>query len=174
MKRMFVKWFPVAVLTLLLSAGIQAQPQRGGVCCKNIPNLTEDQKAKIEKLHGQQMKDMQSLQNQLRENKARYITLMTAEQPDMKAINTNIEDRGRIKTEMMKKQAAHQQAIRQLLTDEQRMFFDQHMLMHKKNMKMHGPQGMMGNGMKEGCGQGQGKGEGPGFGKKCQEGSENK
>jgi hypothetical protein len=74
----------------------------------------------------QHLKDMQIYRNQLNENRARYQTLMTASQPDMKAVYANIEERAKIRTEMEKKRADHVQAIRQILTDEQRVYFDQH------------------------------------------------
>ena len=116
---------------LLFSAWVQvsAQPYYGPrslAWCSNLPGITDDQESKIQQLRTQNLKDMQAYRNQLNENRARYQTLMTAPQPDMKAINANIEEREKIKTEMGKKQAAHVQSIRQVLTDEQRVYFDQH------------------------------------------------
>lgn len=94
--------------------------------CSCIPGITSDQEEKIRKLQTEHLKEMQNYRNQLNENRARYQTLMTAVQPDMKAINANIEERSKIKAEMEKKRAAHLQAVRQVLTDEQRVIFDQH------------------------------------------------
>lgn len=129
MKKNVCLMLPAFLLLISAWGQVSAQPASGPgplAWCSNLPGLTGDQEAKIKQLQTQHLKDMQAYRNQLNENRARYQTLMTAPQPDMKAINANIEERAKIRTEMEKNQAAHVQAIRQVLTDEQRVYFDQH------------------------------------------------
>jgi len=145
---------------LFLSAWGQVSAQPASVpgpfaWCSNIPGLTGEQEAKIKQLQTQHLKEMQIYRNQLNENRARYQTLMTASQPDMKAVYANIEERAKIRTEMEKKRADHVQAIRQILTDEQRVYFDQ----HAGNRK-----GFAGCGYGAGCRHGFGPGYGAGAG----------
>lgn len=126
-----------------------------------IPNLTEDQKTKIGELRTKHMKEVQQLKNQVAENRAHYKTLMTADKPDMDAINKNIDELSKMRGEMMKKNAAHQQSIRALLNDEQRLFFDA----HRGGKRMRGMGMGPGNGMgRDGMnGKGRGyRGNGPG------------
>jgi Spy/CpxP family protein refolding chaperone len=139
----------------LLPGILMAQPGQG------ISNLTEEQKTKISALRVNHMKEMQQLKNQVAENRAHYNTLMNADKADMAAINKNIEELGKLRVDMMKKSAAHQQDVRALLTDEQRLAFDM-----KKGKGMHGGQGcegckgMNGEGQKHQMGPGHGKGRG--------------
>lgn len=130
---------------------IQAQPGKGknqepgkGKCiestCRHLLDLTEDQKVKMNNLRLTHIKEMQVLRNQIGEKKARLRTLETADTPDMNAINGTIEDMGKLKTEMMKKRAAHKQEVRKLLTEEQRIIFD---TSYKYNKK--GPHKQWGN-----------------------------
>jgi Spy/CpxP family protein refolding chaperone len=130
-----------------------------------ISNLSDEQKTKISAMRTNHMKEMQQLKNLAAENRAHYRTLMSAEKADMAAINKNIEEFGKLRVEMMKKNAAHQQEVRVLLTDEQRLAFD-----IKRGKGMHGGEGcegcrgMKGEGKKQQMGPGHGKGRGFGPG----------
>jgi Spy/CpxP family protein refolding chaperone len=107
----------------------------------NIPGLTDDQTAKIKQLKIEQLKAVKPLKNQLTENHAHYKTLMSANVADMKAINANIEECGKIRIEIMKLRSRHIQDIRSILTDEQKLYFDEkgEMLQHHhKKMKKGG------------------------------------
>jgi Spy/CpxP family protein refolding chaperone len=89
-----------------------------------IPDLTDEQKAQLEKLQIEHMKNVQPLHNQLAEKQAQLHTLSTAEQVDMSKINGLIDEIGKIRTEMMKERERHHQAIRKMLTEKQRLFID--------------------------------------------------
>jgi Spy/CpxP family protein refolding chaperone len=103
----------------------------------SLPNLSEDQQTKIEKLHDQHFKSMQAIRDQMAEKKARLNTLNHADKPDMDAINKVIEDIGQLKVQMMKKKITHRLEIRNLLTDEQKIVFDKQPMgkMHKKHFR---------------------------------------
>jgi Spy/CpxP family protein refolding chaperone len=92
----------------------------------SIANLTEEQKGKIKDLRLAHFKEMQPLKNQLGELRAKEKTLTTAEKPDMKLINANIDEISKVQNQLMKSRAQIHLQIRALLTDEQRMEFDMH------------------------------------------------
>lgn len=91
-----------------------------------IPDLTEEQEEQLQKIRIEHLKVMLPLRNQLAEKEARLRTLSTADDVDMKKINQTIEEIGEIRVQMMKQRAVHQQEIRKLLTEKQRVFFDSH------------------------------------------------
>jgi len=120
-------------ILMLMATGTDAFSQRGqgmdrmgGMeqVCPNIPNLTEEQSQQITQLRTAHLKEMQSHRDQIDVNRAQYRALMRGDRADMNAINGNIDERTAIRNEMEKKQAAHHQAIRSLLTEEQRVWFD--------------------------------------------------
>ena len=131
-------------LSLALSStkSVLAQPANNGEMKKQefhkemhnmhggIPNLTEDQKAKIKALHLASFKVAEPLRNQLGELKAKQKTLATADKPDMKAIDANIDEITKVMNQLMKNRASFHQQVRALLNDEQKMWFDTHP-MHK-------------------------------------------
>ncbi len=134
MKRWNLKTFTLLAAVLLLASGIDAIAQRGrgmaprggagmGQVCFNIPNLTEDQLQQITELRTRHLGEMQDYRDQIDVNRIRYRSLIR-EGADMGAINSNIEERASIRTQMERKQAEHHQSIRNILTEEQRAWFD--------------------------------------------------
>lgn len=97
-----------------------APPPGLGVMCKHIPNLTDEQKQKIEELQKAFLKEIQPLRNQLRSERFALMSLKTANNPDQKAINAKIDALAKLQAEIEKKEVAHLLQIRSLLTDEQR------------------------------------------------------
>jgi Spy/CpxP family protein refolding chaperone len=145
----------VSALFLLASGSTFAQMQKKGMgmrknapgmhqqCMNMIPDLTEEQESKIEDLRLSHMKEMMQQRNQLDEKRAELRTLQTQDNPEMEAIYSVIEEMGKIRTDMHKGRAKHHQEIRSLLNEEQKIFFDKHMMMkkgrmHHKASPMHG------------------------------------
>jgi Spy/CpxP family protein refolding chaperone len=91
-----------------------------------IPGLTDDQKAKIKDIRTAAMKEMIPLKNELREKEAHLQSVSTGNNVDLNVINKGIDDIGAVKTTIAKKHAAERYNIRQLLTDDQKVFFDSH------------------------------------------------
>ncbi len=123
----------VLAITLLMITGLDAMAQRGrgmdrrgGLeqVCPNIPNLTEEQSQQITELRTAHLKEMQTYRDQIDINRAQYRALMRGDRADMGAIDANIDQRAEIRSQMERKQASHHQAIRSLLTEEQRVWFD--------------------------------------------------
>jgi Spy/CpxP family protein refolding chaperone len=102
---------------------------------QRIPDITDSQKDQLKTLRTKMMKESLPIKNKLMEQKAHLNTLSTAENPDMKSINKQIELIGKSKTEMMKVKSNFRQEVRKILTEEQRVFFDTHKGHMKHKMK---------------------------------------
>ena len=114
--------------------GLHARTERGMM---GIPNLTDDQKAKIKALQIAFGKEALPLKNQLAEKKAHLRTLQTAQPYDANAVNAAIDDITKTESLLMKKHAANQEVIRKLLNDEQRLAFDSHKGFRRGSAKFH-------------------------------------
>lgn len=90
----------------------------------NVPNLTDEQIAKIKDIRLSEQKQLLQLRNQMGEKRARLRSLETAEKADMKEINKTIDDIAKLHADGMKARAEAKQKIRTLLNDEQRIHFD--------------------------------------------------
>ncbi len=100
------------------------QSQRGGGPEIRIPNLTDDQKTQINEIRTSGQKAALPVKNQLREKRAKLITLTTADKYDSKAVNSVVDDISKLEKTMMLFQIEHKQQIRSILTAEQRLVFD--------------------------------------------------
>ena len=101
----------------------------------DIPDLTEEQKEQIKELEINLMKEILPLNNQIGEKEAHLRNLSTEDDADINAIYTSIEDIGKIKIEIMKKEAAFHQGIRKILIIDQRVLFDLGPKNHEKPPK---------------------------------------
>ncbi len=97
------------------------QPNR--MLCTQL-NLTAEQEQKIDDLRIKHLNEVTALQNEMNEKYARLRTLESANKPDMDAINKTIDEISSLKTQLMKKSAAHRAEVASLLTDEQRVLFN--------------------------------------------------
>ncbi|GHM99725.1 hypothetical protein WSM22_12150 [Cytophagales bacterium WSM2-2] len=111
--------------------GFRAGTERGVM---GIADLTADQKTKIKAQLLSFGKEALPLTNQLAEKRAHLRTLQTAATFDTNAVNATIDDISKTESQLMKKRAANQEAIRKLLTEDQRLAFD----MHKGGARGHG------------------------------------
>ena len=92
-----------------------------------IPGLTDEQKEKIRDLQTAHMKDVTALRSEIKINIARIDALMLEDEPDMNAIFKLIDETAPLRTEIRKKSVEQRLAVRALLTDEQKVFFDSRM-----------------------------------------------
>lgn len=89
-----------------------------------IPDLTDEQREQIRDIHLRAQEEGLELRNQLNEQQARLRTLTTGSGIDMDESNGVIEQIGSLRTELMKHRLATRMEVRDLLTDEQKVFFD--------------------------------------------------
>jgi Spy/CpxP family protein refolding chaperone len=117
----------IAFLFFGALAPVQAQPRQGGNqrgVCLNIPDLTPEQQSKVQAVRTEQMANANTHRAQMNELRARKRSLNIAENPDMVAINNVIDQMETLRTQHLKANAQHRQSIREILTPEQRVYFD--------------------------------------------------
>lgn len=138
--------------------------------CNRIPDLTEDQQTKIETLRVSHLKEMNAYRNQMNELRAKKNTLMSTDGSDLKNINSAIDQMTDVHNKMMKASAKHHMDVRNLLTDDQKVYFDsmpKHG--HGKGRGMgregRGNRNFNGNGQGYGQGKNSGPGQGMGYGR---------
>ncbi len=102
--------------------------------------LTDEQRAEVAKLRAAHKKRKMPLKARARALKVELAVLATTDDPDSGAIDKKIDEVLRLKREMMREKARHIAAVRKVLTDEQRAYFDVRVLKkatHGKRMR-HG------------------------------------
>jgi len=92
-----------------------------------LPNFTTEQLSKIQKLKLEFEKETLPLRQKIQTLNLEMRTL-TSEGADQGKLEAKIEEIGKIRIEIQKKALAHHQEIRKLLTDEQKVYFDQRCL----------------------------------------------
>lgn len=101
----------------------QVQP---GMHMAAFLDLTEDQQKQITDLRNSHLKEVLPLKNKLAELRTQYHTLITAESPDQKAIEKNIDAQTDLQNKLKKSAADFQLRFRKVLTEEQRLILDAH------------------------------------------------
>ena len=118
----------------IMTTGLQAQRGSGmqhrqgfradsGFYAHRMLNLTADQNEKITALGIGHRKEMMDLRNDKAIKHAELQKYRSADNPDMTLINKTIDEIGKLTMEMQKKSVAHEMAVRNLLTEEQKAVF---------------------------------------------------
>lgn len=120
-----------------------------------IPGLTDQQIEEINALKLPHQKVILDLQNQIAEKEARLITLTTGDNIDVAAAKEVMKEISALKLKMAEAHLDHRMAVRKLLNDEQKLWFD----LHQTKGKNHNGHGSNGPEMKNGMHSGQGHGD---------------
>lgn len=133
----------LAFVLMASATNLIAQKWHAKEMHKEYLNLTDDQEKKLDELRTPHMKTMQDFRADMNIKEAEYEKLMKADKPDMKAINAKIDEISKLHGDMMKERSKHQQDVRALLTDDQKVMFDAHIGMQGKHGmgQMHGMKG---------------------------------
>jgi len=131
------------VLAMIMLTGVDAQPRNGrgyGPGGQGNPNfepgygsthlfacldLTEEQQEQMQALRLEHLKTIKPLRNKMGELKARERTLISEDEPDMKAIYQVIDEQTDLNNKMRKLRVEHRVSAKKLLTEEQIMILDQ-------------------------------------------------
>lgn len=119
---MLVTIFAVLAFSLPMMAADECQVKGDG-CWDQIPNLTAEQKAKIQKLHIEGQKQMISLNAEI-EKQELDLKALLMEKKSGKEVDAKIDEIFKIKAQLLKNCLANCNAVRNLLTDEQKKHFD--------------------------------------------------
>jgi Spy/CpxP family protein refolding chaperone len=128
----------VLLLSIFVFAAPLANAQKPANASKSqgienrIPDLTDKQKDEISTLRTAHIKEAQQLKNQMGIKRAELKALQQVENPDIDAINKKIEERAAIRLDLEKKTASFKQSVRNVLTDDQKVIFDQKSSHHSK------------------------------------------
>jgi len=87
-------------------------------------NLSEEQIGKMEEFRTNHLKEMLPIKNEMQEKRAHLRTLTTAENVNQKEIDKAVDEIANLTSKQMKLKIAHQQQMRALLTEDQRVLFD--------------------------------------------------
>ena len=139
----------IAMGTLIYAQGRYLVPVKGGRL--GLPDLTEEQQEKIQSLNLDLQKELIPIRSQLELKNVELKALLIVDNPDEKAINSKIDEIGKLETEIQKATVKNNLAIRALLTPEQRIIFDGgshgNLGMMRNQIGLMGP-GMGGNDMR--------------------------
>ena len=89
-----------------------------------IGSLDDKQREDINKIRTEQVKERTQTNNLLKEKRAKLEQLQTADKADMIEINKIIDEIAALQAKEMKSQADSRQKIRNLLSEEQRTYYD--------------------------------------------------
>ena len=157
MKKASLFLVSLLMFSLIVSVGFAQQrngegngPGQHDKCM--VPDLTEEQEAKVQVFKTDFMQEAFTIKNQIQLKKAELNILQTAEKVDMNKVNAKISEIGDLTTKIHLKKAEMHNNVRNLLNEEQKLAFDMH----------HGEQGKgYGHGTGHGSGHMNKKGHGP-------------
>lgn len=131
-------------------------------------DLTDTQKDQIKAMRVDFVKELTPMKNSMAIKMAELKAASTGDNVDTKTVNKLMEDIGAMKIDVAKKHFAHQQKVRTVLSDEQKVMFDAHCSQGMRSGRQgkgfnQGRRGGQGNLNKDTRGQGQGR-QGRGLG----------
>ena len=121
--------------------------------CLAIPDLTEEQEAQIETLRIAHLEKMQNHRAEMDELRAMRRSLLIKDDASESEINKNIDATTSLHNKMMKERVKHNQAVKDLLTADQKVYFNQHLMQNRRGRRT-------GNGRYDNYGPGKGFGRG--------------
>lgn len=107
----------------------------------NNLNLTDDQKTQIDKLRLEHQKEILPLRNEVHNLQSEYKLLIIDNKVSEAKLKKHAENISSLRETLSLKHALHQRQVRSLLTDEQKVKFDQHII---SGRGQKGPRGQKG------------------------------
>ena len=111
-----------------MMGGMGPMMQHQGMGPMQFLNLTDEQKQKAQTLMLQHRKEILPLEAEIEKHKANLKLELTADKFDAAKTKSIQSELAKVMNEIGSKRIVHQRAIRDLLTPEQRVKFDQHIL----------------------------------------------
>ncbi len=152
MKRQFIIFSLLGLL--VLSLGLQAQPpdMPRHRMMQRMLNLTDEQQSQMQEMMLKLQKELIPLRSQLQQLKGELKLAMTADKFDEAKVRKLVKDMEKIRSQIHLKKLLHKREVRNMLTPEQQVKFDIHMLSGKRHHGMGQPPMMPGMDMMPGAG----------------------
>jgi Spy/CpxP family protein refolding chaperone len=90
-----------------------------------LPGMTDEQHAKIAGVKTKYWKQAQPVKDQMRIKHAELKALNNGDNVDLNAVNAKIDEIAAHQAKLMKMKASHRQDVRKMLTEQQKVLFDQ-------------------------------------------------
>lgn len=119
--------------------GPRREPAMQGEKMGMAPGLTDSQKEQIKAIRLEHAKSVKPLKNELGEKRARLRTLTTAETTDKSAVSSLVDEMNQLRGEIFKGEVMARLKVRDILTEEQKLHFDNMQKKGKKNNMKHRP-----------------------------------
>ncbi|MBV6644761.1 MAG: periplasmic heavy metal sensor [Cyclobacteriaceae bacterium] len=127
------KLFLTTMMSMMMAAIVIAQPPRQGnekgprdrQQMAEILELTDGQKEQFESLRLAHKKATKADRDQLKLKETELSILITADSPDKKAISAQVDEISVIRSRLFESKTMHRLELRALLTDAQKIQFDQ-------------------------------------------------
>jgi len=103
----------------------------------NFLNLSDEQQTKIDKLRLEFRKEIIPLQTKIRSQNSEYRLMIVDENVTANELKKKLNGISGVRQEMALKRALHQRQVRSLLTDEQKVKFDQHIISERGGKAGH-------------------------------------
>ncbi len=131
-KIVFKKSLFFILLTGIFIINSMAQPRGQGrvqdrsprLLCLDVPDLTEKQQEKILELRAEQIQESAKHRAEMDKLRAEKRSLMLESTPDSDKLNSVIDEMTQLRAKQLKKNVANRQRIREELTENQRIYFD--------------------------------------------------
>lgn len=117
-----------------MNASDDAPLMRRG-CNLTFLDLSEEQETNIKSLNLEADKKVIPLRNEIREKRAKLISLQSTDEYDKKAVNQLIDEIASKQAQIRKIRAEKHRSVRNLLNEEQKVQFDKHFSNRKMHMK---------------------------------------
>lgn len=126
----------IALMTVLLSNSVFAQPGNSGpdrmrdgrFNMTTKLDLTDDQQTQIDKLRLDHQKEVSPLRDELHSLQNAYKLMIIDDKASKADLQKQLAKMSDARSELGLKKALHQREVRSLLTDEQKVKFDQHVI----------------------------------------------
>jgi Spy/CpxP family protein refolding chaperone len=105
----------------------QPRPERGQRMAALL-DLTEEQQQQIDKIRLEHLKNMESTRSELQKLRSEYRLLLVADSYDRNKVKQKLDDISALKEKLELAKADHFAEIRKILTEEQKVKFDQFIL----------------------------------------------
>jgi Spy/CpxP family protein refolding chaperone len=134
-KKSLVVW---VALTVLVSSAALAQPHHvnRSQCLEFVDNLTEQQEQQIMALRKGHFQNLIRLRSELTEVRGSYKLLMTGDNDNNVELKENIDKQVSLIREIKLEKLQHEQEVRAVLIDDQKLQYDLHLL---ERPKRNGP-----------------------------------